>query len=176
MEKRKEHTEKLVLDVDKVLGITNDLNVSILDAVLHQNSTAPVGATAHNLSPDRALVAARLAVQWPERMLDVITARELGTLDRNKVFVLACTTLQQEPVHAFIALVLVTLDKVPAENEMFSDIVNTITDQTHGNVVPRHPAVIRFTQFVALPLLHALEVHDAVVVELLTGEDVVTEV
>lgn len=48
-------TEELVFNVDEMLGIADDLRVGILNAVLYQDPTAPVAATAHYLCTDCAL-------------------------------------------------------------------------------------------------------------------------
>jgi hypothetical protein len=72
-----------------------------------------------------------------------------------------------------ITFILVALAEIPAEDEMFGDIVNAWSDHPHCNVVPWHTAVFRFAELVRFPILHVLEVHDAIVVEILTGKDLV---
>lgn len=73
------------------------------------------------------------------------------------------------------ALVFVTLDKVPAQNEVFSNVIHAIALQAHGHIMPGHAAVIDFADFVTLPIRYALEVHDTVVVEILSREDVIAQ-
>lgn len=50
-------TEKLVLNVDKMLSISNHLTVGGLNAVLDEDTTAPICATSHNLSMNSASIA-----------------------------------------------------------------------------------------------------------------------
>lgn len=170
------HTEKLVFNVNKMLRVSNDLNVSILDTVFNQNSTAPVSTAAHQLCSHSALSPTRLRVQRPEGVLNIVTAREFRALDRDKVLVFASASLEREPIDIVIPLVLVTFHVVPTKDKMLSDIVYTVTNQAHGNVVPWHPAIFCLADLIALPVLHTLEIHDAVVVKFLTGEDIIVEV
>lgn len=55
-------TEELIFNVDIVLSLADDLLVSVLDAMFSQDSTAPVGATAHDLRSCKALLAERLRI------------------------------------------------------------------------------------------------------------------
>ena len=105
-------------------------------------------------------------------MIDILPNRVFRPLHSNDILILLMA-LHNQPVHSIAALILITLDKVPAQNEMLGNIIDTVTHQTHGNIVPRHAAVLGFTDLVALPVCHALEVHDAVVVEFLAWEDIV---
>lgn len=50
-------TEKLIFNVDKMLSFADDLLVSILDAVLDQDTAAPVSTTSNNLCSNGALLA-----------------------------------------------------------------------------------------------------------------------
>jgi hypothetical protein len=106
-------------------------------------------------------------------MLDIFTAGVLGTLNGDDILIRTGTTFHKHPIDIITALVLIALDKVPPQNEVLGDIVDTVSDQTHGDVVPRHATVISLAELVALPVFHALEVHDAVVIEFLAREDVV---
>lgn len=168
--------EELVFDVDEMLRITDDVDISILDAVLDQNATAPVGATADDLSVRRALVPTGLRAQRLEWVLHIISARELRALHGHEVFIIAGTALKHQPVHVMIPLVLVTLDKVPPEHKMFRNVVYGVAGQAHANVMPWHSAILGLGQLVLLPLPDVLEIHDAVVVELLAGEELVGHV
>lgn len=170
------HTEELVFNVNKVLRVSNDPNVSILDTVFNQNSTAPVGTAAHQLCSHSALSPTRLRVQRSEGVLNIVTAREFWALDRDKVLVFAGASFEREPIDIVIPLVFVTFHVVPTKDKMLSDIVYTVTNQAHGNVMPWHSAILCLADLIALPVLHALEVHDTVVVEFLAGEDIVVEV
>ena len=109
-------------------------------------------------------------------MLQVLSARELGTLNRNKIFIVSSTTLEHQPVHTVVPLVLVPFDEVPPQDKVLCDVIHTVTHHTHGNVVPRHSTILCLAKFVGLPVTHALEIHDSVVVELLSGEDLVPQV
>lgn len=109
--------------------------------MLEQNTTAPVGTAAHKLCPHGALFSARLGVQRPEWMLNIITTGEFRTLNRDEVFIFASASLEHKPVHLFISLVLVSLNEIPPEDEMLGDVVYTVADQTHANVMPWHTAV-----------------------------------
>lgn len=169
-------TEELILNVDIVLSLTDDLLVSILDAMFRQNSTAPVGATSYDLRPCKALLAERLRVERRKRVLQVLAARELRTLNGNQIFVVPSTTLQHQPVHTVVPFVLVPLDEVPPQDEVLCDVIHTVTHHTHGDVVPRHSTILSLAKLVGLPVAHALEIHDAVVVKLLSGEDLVPQV
>lgn len=109
-------------------------------------------------------------------MLHIVAAWIFRTLHSDKVFVFTGASLQQEPVDGRITLVLVAFDKVPSQHEMLGNVVDTVTHQTHGHVVPGHPTELGFADFVGLPIAHTLEVHDPVIVEFLTGEDLVPQV
>lgn len=58
---------------------------------------------------------------------------------------------------------------------MLGDIVDTVTRQAHGNIVPGHASKISFVEFVVLPVVHALKVHNPVVVEVLAGENLMLD-
>lgn len=73
------------------------------------------------------------------------------------------------------ALVFVALDEVPAQNKVFGDVIHTVALQAHSDVVPGHAAEVDFADFIALPVLYALEVHDPVVVEVLSRENVIPQ-
>lgn len=106
-------------------------------------------------------------------MLDVVTTGVLGSLHSDDIFILAGAALHQQPVDIVAALVFVALDKVPAQDKVLCDVKHTVTHQSHGHVVPGHAAVVSLANFVALPVFHTLEIHDSVIIEFLTWEDVV---
>lgn len=58
---------------------------------------------------------------------------------------------------------------------MFGDIIDTRSNDTHGYIMPWHASIVSFAQFVALPVLDVLEVHDSVVVKVLSGEDLILD-
>ena len=105
--------------------------------------------------------------------MDVLSNRMLRPLDCNQVLIFTFTALKSKPVEAFITLVLVTLDKVPTQLEVLGDVVDTRSDDTHSHIVPWHATVISLAQLVTLPILDVLEIHDAVVVEILSREDLI---
>jgi hypothetical protein len=108
-------------------------------------------------------------------MLDILATRILRTLDRDDILILAGTTLYQQPIYIISQLVFIPLDKVPAKDKVLCDIVDTIADQAHCDVVPWHSPVLGLAQLIVLPVLNTLEVHDTVVVEVLAREDVVAQ-
>src|SRR5687768_13882125 len=76
--------EKLIFNVDVVLGIPYQLAVSVLNAVLIWKYTAtPVCTTPHNLGLDSASIFKILSLHRIERMVDVVTNRELGSLNTD---------------------------------------------------------------------------------------------
>lgn len=85
----------------------------------------------------------------------------------NQVFVFPLTTSELEPFEPAIALVFVSLHKVPPKDEMLRDVVDAWSDDTHGHVVPWHAPILGLAEFVLLPILYVFEVHDAVVVKVL---------
>lgn len=103
-------------------------------------------------------------------MLNVLTARVHWPLNRDDVFIFACTTLEHEPIDMFDALILVPFHEVPPEDEVFCDVVDTVSDHGKGDVVPWHSAMFGLAEFVVLPVFDAFEIHDAVVVEVLSWE------
>lgn len=104
-------------------------------------------------------------------MLDVVTTGMLWSLNASQVLVLAFTAFQDNPVISVVALVLVTLDKVPTKNKVLRNIIDARADNGHGNVMPGHAAIVGLADFILLPVLNILKVHDAVVVEVLAGPD-----
>lgn len=169
-------TEELIFNIDVMLSITDNLTVRILDTVLSRiKATAPITARSHNLRPNSTLVARRLSVHRRQRMIDVFANRMLRPLHSNKILISACAALHHKPVNLLITLVLVTLDKVPAKNEVLCNIVDTVSDNTHSDIVPWHTAEISLAELIGLPFFNRLEVHDAVVVEVLAGENLVLD-
>lgn len=168
-------TEKLILNVNKVFGIADDLTVGILNTMLVQNPAAPIIAASNNLRANRPLLSTRLARQWRQWMLDVLAARVLWSLNSNQIFIIPSPALHHKPIDIIGTLVLVTFDKVPAQNKVLCNIVDAIAHQAHGYIVPRHAAEVSLAQLIALPVLDALEVHDAVVVKILAREDIIAQ-
>jgi hypothetical protein len=168
-------TEELILNVNKVLGIANNLAVGILNTVLVQNTTAPIIAASNNLRANRPLLSTRLAGQWRQWMLDVLAAGVLWSLDSNQIFIIPKSALHHKPIHIIGTLVLVTLDKVPTQNKVLCNIVDAVANQAHGYVVPRHAPEVSLAQLITLPVLDALEVHDSVVVKVLPREDIIPQ-
>lgn len=105
-------------------------------------------------------------------MLKVISTGVFWTLNRSNVFIAA---FEHQPVDVFISLILVSFDAIPSEDKVLGDIVDTVTRQAHCNIVPGHASIISFVEFVVLPVLHALKVHDTVVVEVLAWENLVLD-
>lgn len=56
---------------------------------------------------------------------------------------------------------------------MFSNVIDTWTQHSHGDIMPRHTTMLCLGQLVLLPILDVFEVHDTIVVEVLTGPDLV---
>lgn len=168
-------TEELILNVNKVFGIADNLTVGILNTVLVQNTAAPIIAASNDLRTNRPLLSTRFAGQWRQWMLDVLAAGVLWALNSNQIFIIPKSTLHHKPIHIIGTLVLITLYKVPAQNKVLCNIVDTVTNQTHGYVVPRHAPEVSLAQLIALPVLDALEVHDSVVVEVLAREDIIAQ-
>jgi hypothetical protein len=54
-------TEELILNVDVMLGISNEFTVGILNAMLNQDSTAPITTAPDDLCVYCTLLASRLA-------------------------------------------------------------------------------------------------------------------
>lgn len=164
--------EELVFNVDKMLGVLNDLAISILDTVLGQYTTTPITATADYLCVNGALLAfgPRPIFEWRKWVIDVFSDRVFRALNRDQILVLAFSSGHGQPIDLFGTLVFVALDKVPTEDEMLGNVEDTISDKAHGDIMPGHTAVVGFAQFIGLPVLNGLEIHDAIVVEILTGE------
>lgn len=149
--------EKLILNVDVVLGILDDFGVCILDAVVIENATGPVVAATNELCMHTTRVLKAFGLERAKWMLDVFADWMFGALDRDQVFVLvgavgSCARGHAQIVDAFVALVFVAFDKVPAKDEMFGDVDDTFTDQTHGHIVPGHTAVVGLVEFVVGPI------------------------
>ena len=135
-------TEELILDVDKMFSLADNLLVSVLDAVFNQNATAPISATANDLGLAGPLLAPGLGAQRLVGMLHVVSDWILRALNTNEVLVLSGATLEQKPINALISLVFITIDKVPTEDKVFSNVINRVTNQTHCNIVPRHSTIL----------------------------------
>ena len=165
--------EKLVLNVHVMLGAPYDLAVGVLDGVLGQDAARPVGAGADYLRVDAAAVVEVLGREGRYGVHDVFPHGVAWTLDADQILVHTLAAAELQPVKLVVALVLVTLDKVPAQDEMLGDVVDARPDHAHSDVVPWHTTVVGLAQLVLLPILHVLEVHHPVVVEVLAGPDLV---
>lgn len=95
----------------------------------------------------------------------------LRSLDSNNVFVLTFATFKDKPVNFLISLVFIAFDEIPSENEVLCNVVNAIPYNAHSDIVPRHSTEICFAKFVLTPVIDSLEIHDSIVVKILTGED-----
>src|SRR6266516_674119 len=133
--------EELVFNVDVMLRFLDHLTVGVLDAVLQQDTTAPVITAPHDLRVDGALLTSRLRTQRREWVLYVVSDRIFWALNSHQVFVFPGPTFQTEPIYRFRTFVLVTLNEVPSEYKMFSNIINAVANHGHCNVMPWHPAV-----------------------------------
>lgn len=168
--------EELVLNVHKVLRVSDDLTVCVLDTVLGQDTARPIGTASYELRMDGALDVSRvrsagLDVHRRDGMVNVLSNRMLRPLDCNQILIFAFTTLKSKPIETLVTLVLVTLDKVPTQLEVLGNVVDTRSDDTHSHIVPWHASIISLAQLVTLPILDILEIHDAIVVEVLSRED-----
>lgn len=81
-------------------------------------------------------------------MLHVVTDWVFGTLNGNKVFIISSATFKKKPINACVSLILVTLDEVPPEDKVFSNVIDGITNQTHSDIMPWHSAVFCFTDLI----------------------------
>lgn len=108
------YNEELVLNVNIMLGIANQLTVRVLNAVLREDSTAPIIATPHNLCVDCALLSKLLGRKWSQGVLNISSHWVFRPLDANDVLILAIHALHNQPGVVLVALVLVSLDEVPA--------------------------------------------------------------
>jgi hypothetical protein len=106
-------------------------------------------------------------------VLDVLSNGMLGSLNCDKVLVLTISAFEHKPVNGLVSFVLVALDEVPSQNEVLRNVVYAITNQTHGNIVPGHSPVICLAEFVVAPILDSVEIHNAIVIEILAREHLV---
>lgn len=172
------HTKELVLNVDEMLSIANHIAVCSLDTVFCNDPARPIATTSYKLRIHCSLTVvlcwpSRLVMHVSEWMMEIVTNRVLGTLHTNEILIISRTSEKRQPIVTIIALVFVSLDKVPAQNEMLCDIVYARTNETHGHIVPWHTTVFCLGQLIALPIVDSLKVHDAIVVKVLTGEDLI---
>ena len=119
------------------------------------------------------LVRPRLTREWTVRMLDVVTDRVFRALNSNDVLLLTLPALENQPVLRPISLIFVSLDKIPPQYKVFGDIVDAVTDHTHGHIMPGHTSKVSLTQLVLRPVIHLMEIHDPIIVEVLTREHLV---
>ena len=166
-------TEELVLNVDVMLGVPNQARPGILNTVLDQDSAAPVGTAPDNLRRDGALFPPGLGFQRRQRMQMILAHGIHRALDAYQRLIVSLAATQFQPVDSRIALVLVTLDMVPAQHKVLGNIIDTVADDAHGHVMPGHARKLGLVHLILPPVLHGLEVHDAIVVEVLAREDLV---
>jgi hypothetical protein len=141
-------TEKLILDVDIMLSFADNLLVSVLDAVFDQDTAAPISTTSNNLCSNGSLLATELGVQRRIGVLHVVTNWVLGALDGNKIFIISSATFEKKPINACVSFILVTLDEIPPEDKVFSNVIDRVTNQSHSDIMPWHPAVLCFTDLI----------------------------
>lgn len=103
-------------------------------------------------------------------MVDIPPHRMLGTLYRNEIFVGVGTIgagsrTHAEVVNSLVPFVLVPLDEIPSQDEMLCNVDYTLSNQSHGDIVPRHSSVVSLIQFIVGPILYGLEVHDSTTVD-----------
>lgn len=110
--------------------------------------------------------------QW---MLNVVANRVCRTLNSYQRLVGSSAAFEHQPVDLAVSLILVSFHAVPSEDKVLGDIVDTVTRQAHCNVVPGHASEVGFVEFVVLPVVYALKVHDTVVVEVLAWENLVLD-
>jgi hypothetical protein len=159
-----------------MFGLTDNVLVSVLNAVFNQDAAAPISTAAYNLCSTRSLRSHRFGAQWLVGVLHIVTDWKLWALDANEVFILACATLEQYPVNGWIPLILVALNKVPSEDKVLSNVVDTVAYHAHSNIMPRHSTILGFAEFIRLPLAYTLEIHYPVIIELLPWKDLHPEV
>lgn len=104
-------------------------------------------------------------------MANVVAHRVLWSLNTNQILGVSCAALKLEPVIAFIALLLVTLAKVPTQDKVLRDVVHAPPNEPHANIVPWHPPILGLGELVRLPVVDGVEVHDPVVVEILAWKN-----
>src|SRR5438552_15041568 len=104
-------------------------------------------------------------------MLDVFPHRMLGPLYTHKVLVSTLSTLNGDPVELLVALVFISLDEIPSEDEVFRYIIDAIPNYAQCNIMPWHASILSFAQFIVFPVVYTFEVHDAIIVEVLAGPD-----
>jgi hypothetical protein len=91
--------------------------------------------------------------------------------DADEVFVVTFPAFQSEPLVSFIALVLVALHEIPSQDEVFGDVIDRRTDDTHGDIMPGHATVLQLVELISFPIVNTLKVQNTVVVEVLAGKD-----
>ena len=80
--------KELVLDVNKVLGVSDDLTICVLDTVLGQDTTGPIGTASYELCMNGALDVARVRsasfdIHGRDGVVNVLSNRMLRPLDSN---------------------------------------------------------------------------------------------
>ena len=75
----------------------------------------------------------------------VVSDRVLRPLDTDQILTISRSSGHREPIVFFVALILVTLAEIPAENKVLGNIVNTRANETHTNIMPRHTRGIERT-------------------------------
>jgi len=142
--------KELVLNVDVVFRIADDLTVGVLNAVFCQDATAPVGAAANDLRVHGAgvLVGPGFGSYVRQGMVDVLAHRMCRPLNGYEVLKVPFSTLHCKPVIARGPLIFVALDEIPAKNEVLCNVIDTISNKTHGDVMPWHAAIVCFAELV----------------------------
>lgn len=155
-----------------MLRIANDLAVRVLNAGFRQDPAAPVRAAADQLPIYRALMPQSFRAKRCQRVLDVFPDGIVWPLYSDQVLIFAGPAFQLKPVHMRFTLVLVSLDAVPPQYEVFGNVVDAISHQTDGNVMPRHASVLGLAKFIIQPVVDIFEIHDPAVIKVLPGPDV----
>lgn len=122
---------------------------------------------------NRTLLTARFCTQWRQGVLDVFSAGEFGAFHADDTLILTSTALDEKIIHFLVAFVFISLNAIPSQHKVFSNIIDTITDQPHGDIVPGHTTEFGFVKLIVLPVLDALKVHDPIVVEVLAWENLI---
>ena len=104
---------------------------------------------------------------WVQRVRDVAAHGEGWEFDAEEM---RGEGGELEPGVAGVAFVFVALYEVPAGDEVLGDVEDGGPAQGDGDVVPWHSAVFGLVEVVLVPVVHVLEIQDAVL-ELLEGRE-----
>ncbi|KUI63669.1 hypothetical protein VM1G_12024 [Cytospora mali] len=173
----------LVLDVNEVLGIVDDFNVSVGDGVLGGVARRPRAAAPAQLdmqtmvllalpraflAPHAAKVLAEVALEAPEHLAGLVLALlEEATGGRG----VGDSGLEDLVLGVVVGVVLLAEDVVPPVDEVDRQAVHDGAGQGDADVGPAHARVLGPVELVLLPLVDALEVVDTRVVVVLAGVD-----